>query len=159
MMSSVNCSFYLFTTECWSFYFFKSWEEIILSNYNVKGSKSAAYYGKAALQHRRGYNRCWIKKKLKCVHGHGCPSNWKTLHPIYQKIEVICHFVAINNISIYQINSLMLQTLWQGNIVWTNGVTLKHETEKIKWQINVDLEMSNLLNFILPAYLKKTRIL
>jgi hypothetical protein len=108
---------------------------------------------------RRGYNWCWIKQHLKCVHGHGCPSNWKTLHPIYQKIEVICHFVAINNISIYQINSLMLQTLWQGNIVWTNGVTLKHETEKIKWQINVDLEMSNLLNFILPAYLKKTRIL
>ena len=24
-----------------------------------------------------------------------------------------------------------------------------------KWQINIDLEMSNLLNFILPAYLKK----
>ena len=25
-------------------------------------------------------------QNLKCVHGHGCPSNWKTLPPIYPKI-------------------------------------------------------------------------
>jgi hypothetical protein len=32
---------------------------------------------------------------------------------------------------------------------------LKHQTEEKKWQINVDLGMSNLLNFILTAYIKK----
>jgi hypothetical protein len=35
-----------------------------------------------------------------------------------------------------------------------NEVTLKHQTEEKKWQINKDLEMSNLLNFILTAYIK-----
>jgi hypothetical protein len=56
----------------------------------------------------------------------------KNPSPNLPQTRVGLPFVPVNNISIYQINRLRPYTLWYGNIVWTDEVTLKHQTEEKK---------------------------
>jgi hypothetical protein len=79
---------FLFITECWSFYFLNHERKLFSVIRMSKEPSQLHNMVKQRYSGRRGYNPCWIIQNLKCAHGFGCPSNWKTLYPIFKEKKI-----------------------------------------------------------------------